>query len=65
MEYASEMAPSGMMTVFFGADHKIGLACEAARKWVEENHNIGKPVCQIANFLYSGAKVIAGHNEVS
>ena len=64
MEYASEMEPSGMMTVFHGADHKIGLACEAARKYAEEERGITLPVCQIANDLYSGAKVIAGHKEV-
>jgi len=63
MEYASEMEPSGMITVFHGADHKIGLACEAARKYAKEERGITLPVCQIANDLYSGAKVIAGHKE--
>ena len=64
MEYASEMEPSGMLTVFHGGDHKIGLACQAARKYDEVERGITLPVCQIANHLYAGAKVIAGHNEV-
>ena len=64
MEYASEMEPSGMMTVFHGADHKLGLACSAARKFAEDERGITYPVCQIANHLYAGAKVIAGHQEV-
>ncbi len=41
----------------------IGLACEAARKWIQENHNITYPVCNVANHLYAGAKVLAGHSE--
>ena len=53
-----------MMTVFFGANAKLGLACEAARKWTAEKFSIPNPVCQVANFLYSGSKVIAGHEEV-
>ena len=64
MEYASEMEPSGMITVFHGADHKLGLACSAARKYAEDERGITNPVCQMANHLYSGAKVIAGHQEV-
>ncbi len=42
----------------------LGLACESARKWVEERRGLADPVCQVANFLYTGAKVIAGHDEV-
>ena len=50
-----------MMTIFFPASSDIGLACEAARKWVKEKYNIYDPVCHIANHLYAGAKVLAGH----
>merc|ERR1712212_409260 len=63
MEYASEMAPSGMMTVFYGADHKIDFACKAAIRYAQEERGIQRPVCQVANQLYAGAKVIAGHKE--
>ena len=64
MDLASGIISSGMMTVFYGADAKLGLACNAAKKWVEERHGIEKPVCQIANYLYVGAKTIGGHIEV-
>ena len=64
MEYASQLEPSGMMTVFFGAKHQLGLACQAARKWTDENgYAHGKAVCQIANHLYAGAKTLAGHEQ--
>ena len=68
-----------MMTAFFGANNKLSLAVEASAKWVEEKGILGmtateegdeefaspvKPVCAVASHLYSGAKVIAGHNEV-
>jgi len=64
MDLASGILSSGMMTIFYGADAKLGLARSAAQKWVEERHGIEKPVCQIANFLYEGAKAIGGHTEV-
>ncbi len=64
MQYCSEMESGGMMTVFFGSNANIGLACEAARTWVNDNDGVVSPVCKVANFLYVGAKVIAGHNQV-
>lgn len=64
MQYCSDLAPSGMMTVFFGASFREGLACQAAKKFVEEKYGIAFPVCQVANYLYAGAKVIAGHEQV-
>lgn len=64
MQEASELTPSGMMTVLYpGRDANLGLACEAAKKWIKEKHEIPFPVCNIANHLYAGAKVIAGHSE--
>lgn len=60
MQHASELVNSGMMTIFFNNTAQIGLACEAARKWVKLNHNIEHPVCVIANHLYAGGKVLAG-----
>jgi [acyl-carrier-protein] S-malonyltransferase len=65
MQYCSELAPSGMMSVFFGRDNRIGLATQAAKKWIEEKQGVQDPVCNVANYLYAGAKVIAGNNEVS
>ena len=65
MQYCSEAVPSGMMSVFYGASANLGLATEVARKWIQEKQGIENPVCNVANFLYAGAKVIAGHNEVN
>lgn len=61
MQAASEMADSGLMTVFIGADQKLGLGCEVAREWSSRHHDVRDPVCQVANHLYTNAKVIGGH----
>ena len=64
MEYASQLEPSGMMTVFYGAKNQVGLACAAAKKWTDQNLHVGPhAVCQTANYLYAGAKTIAGHEQ--
>jgi len=63
MQQASDIAPSGMMTIFFPASAEVELACDAARKWVKEKNNIYNPVCNVANHLYAGGKVLAGHVE--
>ena len=63
MQEASDLEASGMMTIFYKSGTNLGLACEAARKWIKEQHQIEQPVCQIANHLYAGAKVIAGHTQ--
>ena len=52
-----------MMTIFTMSGGNVGLACDAARKWVKEQHQIQRPVCEVANHLYAGAKVIAGHTQ--
>ncbi len=64
MQYCSDLEPSGMMTVFFGRNAKLGLACDAAREWMRERSGVARPVCEVANFLYSGAKVLGGHQQV-
>ena len=63
MQTASDLQASGMMTIFYGKTADIALACQAAKKWVKETNNIHNPVCQIANHLYNGGKVLAGHVE--
>jgi len=62
MEAAAEMAPQGMVTVFVGADSKLGFGCEVAREWCRRHHGIEDPICQVANHLYCGAKVVGGHD---
>ena len=47
MQAASEMADSGMMTVFVGADQKLNFGCEVAREWCRRHHDIEEPVCQV------------------
>ena len=63
MQAASELESSGMMTVFVGADSELGFGCQVAAEWVKRHHDIENPVCQVANHLYCGAKVIGGHTE--
>ena len=64
MQYASELVPSAMITVFLYADAQVNMACQAAREWckriqIEEEH----AVCSVANYLFPHCKVIAGHEE--
>ena len=61
MQAASDLEQSGMMTVFIGADNQLGFGCQVAAEWARRHHDIEFPVCQIANHLYCGAKVIGGH----
>ena len=61
MQEASEMTNSGMMTVFSGADSELGFGCKVAAEWCKRHHDIEYPVCQVANHLYCGAKVVGGH----
>ncbi|GAB6030413.1 hypothetical protein CHUAL_007290 [Chamberlinius hualienensis] len=62
MQAASEMEAGGMMSVFYGADARIGFACNAAVEWCERR-GLEDPQCIVANHLFSGCKVIAGNNE--
>ena len=64
MQLASEMVPSGMMTVFFGPNSRLKTACADARKHCE---TLGLEIveCKVANFLYPDCKVIAGNKEVT
>lgn len=63
MQEASDLVKSGMMTVFIGADSELGFGCKVAAEWCKRQHDIEGAVCQIANHLYCGAKVIGGHEE--
>lgn len=63
MQLASEITPSGMMTVFFGPNSKINTACADARKHCE-SLGLEAVECKVANFLYPDCKVIAGNQEV-
>ncbi|KAK6184743.1 hypothetical protein SNE40_007146 [Patella caerulea] len=63
MQRASEIIPSGMMTVFVGHNSILNFAMLAAREYCSQKLHIRDPVCCIANYLYSDCKVIAGNEE--
>lgn len=64
MQLASEMTPSGMMTVFFGPSSRLKSACLDARNYCK-TLGFEESECQVANFLYPDCKVIAGNKEVN
>lgn len=64
MQLACDEVESGMATVFYGPDSKLGYACVRAKEWCIER-GIENPECTIANYLYPHCKVVAGHLEVS
>ncbi|CAH1778810.1 unnamed protein product [Owenia fusiformis] len=63
MQEASLETPSGLMSVFVGADSKLKFAMKTAREYIKEFHDVQDPVCSIANYLYSNCKVIGGHQQ--
>ncbi|CAG2164701.1 unnamed protein product, partial [Oppiella nova] len=64
MQYATELVPSAMMTVFFNADARINFACNAAKEWcLRKEIEPEYAVCSVANYLFPHCKVIAGHEE--
>ncbi|GFS64580.1 malonyl-CoA-acyl carrier protein transacylase, mitochondrial [Nephila pilipes] len=62
MQAASDLEPTGMMTVFLQPCAKIKLACIEARKWCEEQ-TIFNAECRVAIYLFPDCKVISGHLE--
>jgi hypothetical protein len=63
MQEASEKVPSSLMSVFVGKQSELNQAMLAARKWCTQQFKIEEPVCEIANYLFSGCKVIGGNKE--
>lgn len=63
MDVASEMEPSGMMTVMYRAETRFS---EVLQRAVDHAAKAGveNPVCEVANYLFPHCKVIGGHNEV-
>ena len=58
MQTASELVPSGLMTVFLSRESKLSLAMLAAKKWCLEKLKLEEPVvCQVSNYLNSKCKV--------
>ncbi|ODN05766.1 putative malonyl-CoA-acyl carrier protein transacylase, mitochondrial [Orchesella cincta] len=63
MQLASEIVPSGMSTVLYGADSKLNYSLVVAKEWCKREFKIDDPVCSIANYLFPHCKVVAGHTE--
>ena len=62
MQYASEKSPQGMMSVYCAPDAKLSEACKDAQKWALDN-GVEEPVCQVAIYLYTQSKILAGNIE--
>ncbi len=65
MQAASELTPSGMMSVMLNAKSKLKFALHTARQYCSKELGMENPVCAVANYLHPDCKVIAGHREVS
>ena len=64
MQAASDLCNCGRMTVFMGADSELEFGCQVATEWYRRRHDVEDPVCQVANHLHCGAKVVGGHELV-
>ncbi|EFN88371.1 probable malonyl-CoA-acyl carrier protein transacylase, mitochondrial [Harpegnathos saltator] len=62
MEYASHKTPQGMMSVFCTPEAKVHEACRDAIKWARDI-GVDNPICQVAIYLYTQSKILAGHKE--
>ncbi|XP_058057515.1 probable malonyl-CoA-acyl carrier protein transacylase, mitochondrial [Anopheles bellator] len=62
MQLAAQQAKGAMATALFGADGRIGEACNEAKNWCIDR-GIENPDCRVANYLYPGCKVLAGNEE--
>ena len=64
MQQASDMVPSGMISVTGGRGTKYREMCAEASKHCQVRLNMEKPVCKVANYLFPNARVLAGNKEV-
>ena len=64
MMRASEEVPSGMMTIIYGADGRVGLALKAASEWcIRKGIDPYEAACSISYYMFPHCKVIGGHEE--
>lgn len=61
MAEAAAARPGGMLTVWLAPDASLGHALLRAREHAART--VPEPVCQVANYLYPGCKVVAGDEE--
>ncbi|XP_072014117.1 malonyl-CoA-acyl carrier protein transacylase, mitochondrial-like isoform X2 [Amphiura filiformis] len=63
MQRASDMVPSGMISVIGGRATKYKEICAEATSYCKVSLKMEKPVCKVANYLFPNARVLAGNNE--
>lgn len=62
MQRASELVPSGMLSVIGKPQAQYKYACLQAKEYCM-SMGIVEPVCSVANYLFPDARVIAGHQK--
>lgn len=62
MQSASELVPSGMLSVIGNPRAQYKHACLQAKEYCK-SQGIENPVCSVATYLFPDARVIAGHQE--
>ncbi|XP_033118054.1 malonyl-CoA-acyl carrier protein transacylase, mitochondrial-like isoform X2 [Anneissia japonica] len=61
MQLASDQVDSGMLSVISREQTNYKAACREAVEYCRNEEGIVDPVCAIANYMFPGARVIAGH----
>lgn len=64
MQKASDVVPSGMLSVIGRPQAQYKYACLQARDYCK-TAGMNEPVCSVANYLFPDGRVIAGHQKVS
>uniref|UniRef100_A0A3B4YD54 Malonyl-CoA-acyl carrier protein transacylase, mitochondrial n=1 Tax=Seriola lalandi dorsalis TaxID=1841481 RepID=A0A3B4YD54_SERLL len=62
MQKASELVPSGMLSVIGRRQAQYKYACVQAKEHCK-SLGIEEPVCSVANYLFPDGRVIAGHQQ--
>lgn len=62
MQEASTLAPGGMLSVVGRAETHYQQICREAEEHCRRL-GVEKPICTVANFLFPGGRVIAGHQQ--
>lgn len=63
MQKASELVPSGMLSVIGRPQAQYNYACLQAKEHCK-SLGMENPVCSVANYLFPDGRVIAGHQQV-
>ncbi|KYM96964.1 putative malonyl-CoA-acyl carrier protein transacylase, mitochondrial [Cyphomyrmex costatus] len=62
MQYASDKCPQGMLSVHCTPQASLLQACKDAEKWAQDC-GVEMPVCQVAVYLYTQSKILAGNTQ--